>query len=137
LLLFDKRRIKSECDSFGTRGNHGGFLGIPQTFALSNLDYFKENYPEEFWREQVQKAYESGKHKVREALEGQLEKKGKQLKQALNGKTAAEQAAADYFGKDFDADRLQKQNSVIYKAFTEPKYVLDSMCFIKVVRYET
>ena len=126
--------IKQVIENFGQRSNKNGFLRIPDTYFMSNLDWFKNTYPEEVWEELVKEVCKKGKAAAKEEVSKRTSRSLKRLKAAMQTRLNSDKAAAEYFGELYDESTQKRVNDIIFKAFLNSKLVLDSMCYVRMIK---
>lgn len=118
--------------NYGKRKPSNDFLKIKDKYAISNLSWFKAKYPSSIWKEIVSICYKKGKTKA----EDEFKKRGKikALKETLNQEYCLESVASEYFGKQVDLEEKQRTNNIIFKSFSKPNLVLDSVCYVRMIK---
>lgn len=116
----------------GRRDPKKDFLGIKDKLGISNLEWVKEKYPESIWREMVSDSYKSATLKANEDFKNRIRIHA--LKETLNKELCAQIASADYYKKTVDIEGKKKINEIILNAFKKPKFILDSVCYVRMIK---
>lgn len=125
-------QIKSYFANYGKRTPSRDFLRIKERYAISNLEWFKEKHPSSAWIDVVAASYETAKKKAIE--EFKKLKRVKALNETLNKEYCSACAAAGYFGSNVDPEEKHEINGIILDAFSKPNIVLDSVCYIRMIK---
>ncbi|GBF31839.1 RNA polymerase associated protein RapA [Desulfocucumis palustris] len=134
-----QRALKQVKDSrliahLGQRTSKSDFLKIREKYRMSNINWFKRQFPPDVWGKIVQEAYDSSLQKVKGELVQSLE-----LKRAMSDfqrRYNGIKASALYYG---DKDEVQKLleikavYQVLWEGLKRPIRRLESIAFVLVV----
>lgn len=117
-------------DHLGRRGKENGFLGIPDRFLLSNVDWFKSQYTEEKWEKLVDQSSQIAKKKARERFQKESNLSG--AKEMIAQILSMKESHANYYGtvNDDSIIELKQQYEAIYESLTKPIIRLESASFV-------
>lgn len=124
-------QLRNNFANFGKRSPSKDFLGIREKYAISNLSWFRETHPVSDWTSIVTSCYETTKKQAFE--EFRKLRRIKALSDTINREFCSVCAAAVYFGRDIDPVEKMRINEIILEAFTKPKIVLDSVCYVRMI----
>lgn len=127
-------KIKNYLANFGKRSPMRDFLNIKEKYAISNIEWFKETFPEMIWNEKVSACYYKSKDCAKEEFKKKVRIKA--LVETLNKELSADIAAAQYFGRNVDISEKKRANEIILSAFKKPKFTLDSICYVRMIKNE-
>ena len=125
-------QIKNYFANYGKRTPKKDFLNIKEKYAISNLEWFKEKYPEVIWNEKVSLCYKKSKENALAEFKKRIRLKA--LNETLNKELFSYSAASEYFGSKIDISEKKRVNEIILTAFKKPKFVLDSVCYIRMIK---
>jgi len=109
----------------------GGNLGRKE--GLTNLDYFKKNYPPEIWTRLVTNAYKKNLYKIKNDFTKSLEID--ELKRDLNEKIIAPIEANQFYGiNTLNKKKIEDIYNAIYEGLINPVFDLDSISFAFIVK---
>ncbi|MBQ6943021.1 MAG: DEAD/DEAH box helicase family protein [Ruminococcus sp.] len=134
VALIPVTKMKTYFANYGKRSPKHDFLNIKDRYAISNLEWFKENNPKMMWNEKVSACYNKSKERVKEEFKKKIRIKA--LSETLNNELSAEIAASEYFGINVDISEKKRINDIILSAFKKPKFTLDSVCYIRMIKNE-
>ncbi len=118
--------------NFGKRTPSNDFLGIRERYSISNLSWFKETHSASEWASKVSACYDLA---IKQAMEEFKKlRRIKALNDTLNREFCSVCAAAAYFGRDIDPLEKMRINEIILEAFTKPNIVLDSVCYVRMIK---
>lgn len=132
LFLLPVTDVKKHFAHYGKRSPSNDFLGIKDKYAISNLEWFKEKYPDMIWRDKVSDCFKSAKLEVFEELKKRIRIKA--LKETLDKELCSYIASSEYFGSQVDIQRNQEINEIILESFKKPKFILDSVCYVRMIK---
>lgn len=127
-------KMKNYFANYGKRLPKHDFLNIKERYAISNIEWFKDNYPEMIWNEKVSACYNKSKEYAKEEFKKKMRIKA--LSETLNKELSADIASAQYFGKNVDIPEKKRINEIILSAFKKPKFILDSICYVRMIKNE-
>ena len=125
-------QLRNYYANLGRRSRSNDFLQIKERYGISNLSWFKETHPVSEWTDKVSVCHEIAKKQAFEEFHKRRKISG--LKDTLNKEHCSLCAANDYFGKDIDSEEKKRTNEIIFEAFSKPKLVLDSVCYVRMVK---
>lgn len=98
---------------------------------------FQKKYPAAQWRKGIDNAYQRAHQKAKKALELVMKAQLGILKQELTNQMSAQQAASIYYGRKPEEGftELIEQNKEIYRIVSSYELILDSVCFVKMSKY--
>lgn len=118
--------------NFGKRTPSSDFLGIRERYSISNLSWFKETHSASEWASKVSACYDIA---IKQAIEEFKKlRRIKALNDTLNREFCSVCAAAAYFGRDIDPLEKMRINEIILEAFTKPNIILDSVCYVRMIK---
>jgi ATP-dependent helicase HepA len=95
----------------------------------SNIDWFKEQYPEELWNEIVTNARKIAKEKALAQFKKRSNIRG--AREEMERTLSARVANCEYYGiQDDTLDSLKEEQACILEALKHPRIVLDSVAYI-------
>lgn len=118
--------------NYGKRTPSKDFLQIREKYSISNLEWFKEKYPQTTWIEIVSASYENAKRKAID--EFKKKRRLRALDETLNKEYCSACAASAYFGNNVDLEEKRRVNEIIREAFSKPGIVLDSVCYVRMIK---
>ena len=131
ISMLPVEKMKIFFANYGKRSPNQDFLNIKEKYAISNQEWFKETYPEMIWNEKGTACYKKSKEKAKEEFKKRMRIKA--LNETLN-KELYSYTAAEYFGDNAGISEKQRMNEIILSAFKKPKFVLDSICYIRMIK---
>lgn len=112
----------------GKRSKKAGFLKDIIT-SSSNINWFKEEYPEDVWKNIVISSRKSAQEKVLEQLKRRSNIRG--AREEMERLLSARMANCVFYGtKDDTLENLKKEQELILEALRRPKIVLDSVAYV-------
>ena len=98
---------------------------------------FQKKYPAAQWRKGVDNAYQRANQKAKKYLDLVMKTQLEVLKQELLNQMSAQKAAAIYYGRkpEDGFTELIEQNKEIFRVMSSYELVLDSVCFVKMRKY--
>lgn len=133
ILQIDIEKSKDEIEHLGKRGRSDGFLGIFNQFRCSNVDYFKENYPQDIWDDNVKKARSISKNKAIKLLSSRSHIAD--AKAEMDRILTAVIAKAKYFEQEPEGyDDLKRAYDIVLESLNKPTVRLESACYIRMVK---
>lgn len=124
---------RKELVHLGKRKEEKDFLHIKNRFGMSNINWFKKNYPEENWKAYVKQSVK----KTREEAAECLRKKSsiKVAQNEMNRRLCSMKAAENYYGKSTgDYAETKRQYEVVLRALGRPNLVMESASFVWMVK---
>ncbi len=125
-------QLRSYYANLGRRSRSNDFLQIKERYGISNLSWFKETHPVSEWLDKVSVCHEIAQKQAFDEFHKLRKFRG--LKDTLNKEYCSLCAANDYFGKDIDSVDKKRTNEIIFEAFSKPQLVLDSVCYVRMVK---
>ena len=116
---------------YGRRSLSNDLLGIKQKYMISNLVWFKEQYPFTIWQDKVNGCYNVAKQIVKKEIKKKVRYKA--LEDVLN-QSISSVKASEYYGYSIDIEKEQNKNQVILSAFSNPRVRLDSVCYVRMIK---
>lgn len=128
------RAVHSCVDHLGRRGKSGsGFLHISQKYGVSNVEWFKNEFPKDFWEEMVDATYEVGRGLAMKELSRKSHLKD--LKEEIQRIIAAKVASDAFFRRSEDnVETLKEKYDIIFDSLKKPQLTLESASFIWMVK---
>lgn len=99
----------------------------------SNIEKFIGAYPEDVWKNVVSAAYRKSQEDLKKKAYKKLGNKISMLKSELNYNSSDEKAVNNYYG-DLKEVEINERNDLIEKCFSKPKRVLDSVCYVRIIK---
>ncbi len=118
--------------NYGKRTPSKDFLQIRDKYSISNLEWFREKYSKTAWTELVSERYEIARRKAID--EFKKLRRIRALEETLNKEYSSVCAAYAYFGSNVDPEAKRQINEIIREAFSKPSIVLDSVCYVRVIK---
>jgi len=125
-------QLRNYFANFGKRTPSRDFLGIKERYAVSNLSWFKETHSVSEWTSKVTTCYGTARKQAIE--ESRKPRRIKALNDTINKEFCSVCATSVYFGRDIDPVEKLRINEIILKAFTKPNIVLDSVCYVRMIK---
>lgn len=97
-----------------------------------NIELFLNMYPEERWKQAVDYGYKKANENVKKQIGYKLRKQLTLLKNELLKNAGAKKASYVFYGKK-DEIKNAKLNDLIFKSFSKPRIVLDSVCYARMI----
>lgn len=130
-FISKKFNVKYDSVSFGKRSNSAGFLS--GTIVGKNIEWFREYYPEEKWKTMIHDAYNAAVDKVKDEYKSKTNLKG--AYEEMQRQLASRKANLGYYGIDNESiSKMEEQNKLVMKILKNSKLVLDSACFVWMVK---
>lgn len=128
------RAVHTCIDHLGRRGKKGGgFLHISQRVGVSNLEWFKNKFPEDLWKSYVEGSYAVGRKQALKDLSRNSHLRD--AKEEVQRLIAAKVSSDTFFGReDESVDILQTKYDIILESLRTPTIVLESACYVWMVR---
>ena len=86
------------------------------------------------WNEKVSACYNNSKKRAKEEFKKKMRIKA--LSETLNKELSSDMAASEYFGRNLDISEKKRVNEIILNAFKNPKFTLDSICYVRMIKNE-
>lgn len=121
-------------DHLGRRGKGGDFLKIKQYFNSSNIEWFKSKFPKDNWEKLVEQsstmAYKKAENRF--VKESHL----REAQEMIESLLSTAEATKKYYGNssDLNLNELRRQYELIYKSIKAPEIILESACYIWLVK---
>ena len=108
----------------------GGFLGIPQRYDVSNLEWFKGKYYDEQWNNLVEQSYKLSKSLVKEKSKQESDVRG--MRDLIDQIVSANESRARFYGTASNEalEKLKEQYEIICESIEKPIYRIESVCFM-------
>jgi len=128
MQMINSGYINNRTVHLGKRSRGAGFL--KETIVDgSNIDWFKEQYPEELWNEIVVNARKTAKEKAMAQFKKRSNIRG--AHEEMERTLSARVANCEYYGiQDDTLDSLKEEQACILEALKHPRIVLDSVAYI-------
>lgn len=111
--------------------DHKKFIHLGSRSGLNpNIEAFMNMYPNEKWNELTNDGYSKASDLVKKKIGAKLRKQLALLKAELLKNSGAEKATSSFYNKTAIED-YEKLNETIYKCFSKPRMVLDSVCYVR------
>lgn len=121
-------------DHLGKRGKSGsGFLHITQKYNIPNMEWFREEFPQDLWCMMVDSSYEMG----RKMALNELSRKShlKDLNEEIQRIIAAKVASDSFFRRDVgNLETIKNRYNIIAESLKKPQITLESACFVWMVK---
>lgn len=124
--------IRKCVEHLGQRSASKSFLGMPKSYSASNLMLFESEYPKERWEDIVQSCYKVALDRAKEDFKKKLRLGA--LSGALGNEQSELEASAEFYGTANSEQFSEKNTQIILNAFAKAAVVLDSICYVKVVK---
>lgn len=125
--------IKESVENYGQRHvKKKSMFNYGVNYGISNIEWFKRNFPEDKWSNYVSTAFKSAKERALNSLRKKFNKHDLQI--ALTEEISSQKAAKTYFGETYTIADTEKINDVIFNAFCKATIVLDSVCYIRLCK---
>lgn len=98
----------------------------------SNMDMFASIYPPEKWSELVYDVYSRASQTIKKRISEKMKKQLGMLKTELLKNSGAQEAISNYYLQT-GISNDDEVNDVIYKCFSNPRMVLDSVCYVRII----
>lgn len=124
---------KSKIVHLGKREREARFL--KDEILGRNIDWFKENYPEELWRETIVASKKEALEKAIEAFKNRSNIRGarKEMERTLSARVAN----SEFYGmNDEGIEKLKQTQKIVLDAMKRPKIQLESAAFIMMIGEE-
>lgn len=125
-------QLKNYFANLGKRTPSKDFLGIKERYAISNLSWFREIHLDSEWASKVTACYDTARKQANEVFRNS--RRIKALNDTLNREFCSVCAAAEYFGRNIDLAEKKRINDIVLEAFTKPNIVLDSICYVRMMK---
>jgi ATP-dependent helicase HepA len=103
---------------------------------INNLNWFKDEFPLDFWQSKVNEVYDNSYNKVLKKLDFNIDLE--RAKNDFERKLSGIKASSLYYDKEDDLDvnydKMRKVYNEILKGIKEPKIELDSIAFVWMVK---
>ena len=100
--------------------------------ANSNMDMFATIYPPEKWSELVDEVYRKAAQTIKKRISEKMKKQLGMLKTELLKNSGAQKAISNYYLQTSISSDAEV-NDVIYKCFSNPRMLLDSVCYVRIM----
>ena len=118
-------------DHLGRRGmSNGLLLGVANKYRCSNIEWFKSQYPDEYWERLVNQS--SAMARKRAERKFYKESNLKNAKEMMNQVLSAQESRGKYFklSDDIDIEKSKRELEIVYKSLEKPIIRLESACFL-------
>ena len=124
---------KSDVEHLGKRGMSEGFLRIPSSNKVSNVEWFKALYPPERWESLVDRSREISETKARKKL--MKLSHIKEAKDEIQRMLASNLSTAQFYGiSENDYGRQKEIYNVVLQSLENPKLTLESASYVWMVK---
>ena len=89
-------------------------------------------YPKERWKQTVDYGYKKANENVKKQISDKLRKQLALLKNELLKNAGARKASYEFYGRDAEIENA-KLIDLIFKCFSKPIIVLDSVCYARLI----
>ena len=103
--------------------------------ANSNIEMFMNLYPTEKWKQMVEYVYGKGMDEVKKKIGEKLKKQLGMLKTELLKNSGAKKATSCFYNGNASNDD-DELNQLIFRCFSNPRMVLDSVCYVRMINNE-
>lgn len=124
--------LKNVVEHLGKRSTSKSFLGIQSAYPMANIMRFESEYPKDRWEELVKTCYDSARARAVEEFKKKL--RLKTLNAALENEQSELEASAEFYGAANSEYSSADITEKILDAFRRATVVLDSICYVKVVK---
>lgn len=122
---------KADIDHLGRRGKSFGIMNIGFE-DVSNIEWFRAEYPEEKWIEMVTRSRKEASVKAKEIYK--RNSSTKKCKEEMERILSSHEASADYYGVDNNCLKERQEMEIVLEALKKPKLKLESASFIMMKR---
>ena len=121
-------------DHLGRRGMDSGFLRIPARYSLSNIEWFKNQYPKEKWDKLVDQSSQMARKTARDRFRKESNLSG--AKEMISQILSMKESHANYYGTagEYSVDELRRQYDLIYESLTKPIIRMESASYVWLVK---
>lgn len=98
----------------------------------SNIEMFTNMYPTEKWQQIVEYGYSKASDEVKKKINEKLKKQLGMLRTELLKNSGAKKATSSFYNSDTSNDD-EELNDLIFKCFSRPRMVLDSVCYVRMI----
>lgn len=126
-------KSKFDVEHLGKRGMDGGFLRIPTSYRVSNVEWFKGKYPPEHWESLIDRSRELSRTKARKKL--MKLSHIKEAEEEIQRMLASILSTAQFYG--ISADDYEKQKeiyNIVLQSIENPKLILESASYVWMVK---
>lgn len=124
--------LKNALEHMGKRSASKSFLGITTEHPMSNIVRFENIYPKERWGALVKSCYDDARARALEEFKRNL--RLKRLSAALENQQSELEASVEYYEMANSEQCAENTFEIILEAFKKASLVLDSICYVKVVK---
>lgn len=126
-------KAKRQLEHLGQRKKgKSGFMQIPLKYNISNLEWFKSQFPKDIWEESVDNTFEHAREIAKKEFSRKSNLKG--AREEIQRLIAARAASNAYYGNsDRDIAALEKKYQQIFSCLKSPQINLEAACFIWMV----
>lgn len=133
ILQSDFESNKYDIDHLGRRSKQVGFLNIYSQNHTSNIDCFRELYPQERWENFVEKSRQVSKEKAIKLLRERSHVA--EAKAEMDRILTSMIATAKFYKQDpKDYDKIKSIFEVVLESLLKPTVRLEAACFIRMVK---
>ncbi len=132
LLKMTSSDIKSNVEHLGQRSCKKRFLGLTNTSGMSNIEMFRSKHPADIWQNSVKSCYQKAKEDAINKLKKKIRRS--ELKETLLRQRSEEAISSEYYGNRNNYGENSEAYENIFKAFSSAKVVLDSICYIRMIK---
>lgn len=121
-------------EHLGRRGRRNGFLGIRSRYSISNIEWFREQYPLENWESLVEKSSSIAKSRAKKRFS-----KGSNLsgaKEMIDQILSSRESREKYYETNPEStiEELKEQYRIIYESLKKPVVRLESASFVWMIK---
>ena len=123
-------------EHLGRRGKKGGFLDIKDKYNASNIDWFKRVYQEDQWINLVNESAKKARTIAIRRFES--ESRLKDAMEMINSLLSSAEASERYYKNqnNLQIEDMRKNYELILKSIKSPKIILESACYLWLVKDE-
>ena len=123
-------------EHLGRRGKKGGFLDIKNKYSTSNIEWFRAVHPQDQWVKLVSESAKQARKLATRKFEN--ESRLKDAMEMVNSLLSAAEASERYYKdrSNTEIDSLKDTYELIVKSIKSPKIVLESACYLWLVKDE-
>lgn len=124
--------LKHSLEHMGKRSTSKSFLGITTEYPTSNIMRFESVYPKDRWKSLVKSCYDDARARALEEFKRNL--RLKRLSVVLENQQSELEASVEFYGVADDKQYAENTFDIILEAFKKASLMLDSICYVKVVK---
>lgn len=132
LSTLRESELRKSVEHIGKRSSSRSFLGLPKTYPMSNMMLFESKHPKDIWEDIVRSCYDNARASAVEEYKKKL--RLKTLREILENEQSELEASVDFYGAANSEKNAMDNSQIILDAFRKAAVVLDSICYVKVVK---